>query len=69
MKENCHFLKLIKKQIEEINDYEDIPGILYKNSENQFIKTSESVFIENLDDIPLPDRDAFNWRKYPQWLL
>ena len=63
------FSKLIKKQIEEINDYEDIPGILYKNSENQFIKTSESVFIENLDDIPLPDRDAFNWRKYPQWSI
>jgi anaerobic magnesium-protoporphyrin IX monomethyl ester cyclase len=47
---------------------DSIPSLMFKD--NGRIYTNERApRIENLDSIPLPDRDAFNWKKYPQWVI
>lgn len=60
------FSLLIKKLISDEKKFSDIPGIIYKEGES-LQKTANGIFINNLDEIPLPNREAFNWKKYPQW--
>jgi radical SAM superfamily enzyme YgiQ (UPF0313 family) len=45
-----------------------IPSIMYLK-DGKIIKHPRAPRIENLDAIPLPDRDAFDWQKYPQWVI
>ena len=45
-----------------------IPSLMYQKNGNT-IATERAPRVEDLDSIPLPDRDAFAWRKYPQWVI
>lgn len=49
-------------------EFSKIKGISYLEN-GTIVKTGARELIQNLDEIPLPDRDAFNWMKYPQWSL
>ncbi|UTW67881.1 B12-binding domain-containing radical SAM protein [bacterium SCSIO 12643] len=45
-------------------DYSNIPGIAYQNSEGAFIRTEPREKIRKMDQLPLPDRDAIDLEKY-----
>ncbi len=60
------FAMLLKTIISHENKFSDIPGIIYKER-GSLKQTANGIFINNLDEIPLPDRESFNWKKYPQW--
>ena len=46
----------------------DIPSLMYLRN-GEVVRHERAPRTENLDAIPLPDRDAFKWRKYPQWVI
>lgn len=48
--------------------FKTIKGIVYKDS-GQIIRTPKRKLIEDINELPLPDRDAFPWEKYPQWSI
>lgn len=60
------FSMLLKHIILKEKKLSEIPGIIYKDGES-LKKTGDGIFINNLDEIPLPDRESFHWKKYPQW--
>jgi len=45
-----------------------IPSLMYRRN-GAIIANARAPRIEDLDSIPLPDRDAFDWQKYPQWVI
>jgi radical SAM superfamily enzyme YgiQ (UPF0313 family) len=45
-----------------------ISSLMYLEN-GEIITTDRSPRLIDLDAIPLPDRDAFNWKKYPQWVI
>jgi len=45
--------------------YTNVPGLIYRDEENGFIRTTARNEIEDLDSIPFPDFDGFN---YGQWV-
>lgn len=45
-----------------------INGIAYYKS-GKVVRTPERELIEDLNELPLPDRDSFAWDKYPQWSI
>ena len=47
---------------------DSIPSLMYKDN-GAIVTNPRAPRIEDLDSIPLPDRDAFNWKKYPQWVI
>ncbi len=47
---------------------ESIPSLMYRQN-GHIVTTERAPRIEDLDAIPLPDRDAFAWNKYPQWVI
>lgn len=61
------FLEIVDTYIENTSSFRknlrNIKGIAYRES-GQIFLTSPREFIENLDDIPLPDRDIFNRAYY-----
>ena len=44
--------------------FSDIPGIGYMDEDNKFIKTAPRQLIENLDELPFPDYEAFEYGTY-----
>jgi anaerobic magnesium-protoporphyrin IX monomethyl ester cyclase len=44
--------------------YSHIPGLIFKNSSSEFIKTTSRTEIEDIDSCPLPDYDGFDYSKY-----
>jgi radical SAM superfamily enzyme YgiQ (UPF0313 family) len=46
--------------------YYDIPGIIYKNKEADYIITVPREQIHQIDDIPMPDYDGFEYKKFVQ---
>lgn len=61
-------LELLRTIMIESNSYDNIKGISYLRN-GVIIKTGPRELIRDLNEIPLPDRDAFHWEKYPQWSL
>ena len=59
-------LKNIKES--DFSLLKEIRGIAFRHK-NRKSFTGHRDFIKNLDDIPLPNRNAFNWREYPQWSI
>lgn len=49
-------------------DLSSIPSLMYRKN-GHIITHDRAPRIDDLDAIPLPDRDAFNWRLYPQWVI
>lgn len=50
----------------DISKLEKIKGIAFRQgSQKKF--TGYREFIKDLDSLPLPDRDAFDWKLYQQW--
>ena len=47
---------------------DSIPSLMYKK-DGKIVTNKRAGRIEDLDSIPLPDRDAFKWKKYPQWVI
>ena len=47
---------------------EEIPSLMYRKN-GAIVTHPRAPRIEGLDSIPLPDRDAFDWQKYPQWVI
>lgn len=47
---------------------DSIPSLMYKKN-GKVITNERAPRIDNLGSIPLPDWDAFNWQKYPQWVI
>lgn len=45
-----------------------IPSLMYRRN-GRIATTERAPRIEDLDSIPLPDRDAFEWNRYPQWVI
>jgi len=45
----------------------EISGIFFTNKKGSVQFTGKRPLISNLDTLPLPARDLFLWRKYPQW--
>ena len=43
---------------------DDITGIAYLDADGKCVKTAPRVFVQNLDDLPMPDRDAINLKQY-----
>jgi len=46
-----------------------IKGLSFVHTNGNCYKTPPQPSIKNLDELPLPDRDAFHWKKYPQWSI
>jgi anaerobic magnesium-protoporphyrin IX monomethyl ester cyclase len=44
--------------------YVDVPGLIFKNGQNGFIKTTNRTEIPDIDSIPLPDYEGFNYTEY-----
>jgi len=55
----CEFLKAVGSR----NDFEEIKGVGYKRNGKVFINPKQE-FIENLDDLPHPDRKLLNIERY-----
>lgn len=47
---------------------EDIPSLFYRRN-GKILQTGRAPRIDDLSLVPLPDYDAFNWKKYPQWAM
>ena len=45
--------------------YSDVPGLIYRDANHALIKTTPRKEIADLDSIPFPDFDGFN---YGQWV-
>lgn len=45
-------------------DYSNIPGIAFQNTEGAFIRTEPREKIKKMDALPLPDREAIDLDKY-----
>ena len=56
-------LDLVEK-LEKKEKPEDIPGLIYRNSDGDVIKNSQGRLIENLDELPWPARHLFPIMKY-----
>jgi len=52
------FPELVEKLVKNESNLQ-IKGIWYKDSQGQIIKTGRPSLIENLDEVPFPDRDLF----------
>lgn len=61
------FYELIERFINN-RDPKEVKGIAFKIRDQEIV-TAARPLIESLDEIPPPDRDAFEWRKYPQWSI
>ncbi len=46
-------------------DFSNVPGLIFRDGDNGFIKTERRKEIADLDSIPFPDFDGFN---YGQWV-
>lgn len=57
------FYELVKKIINQENDFEKINGLAFRGKERTIV-TEKRKLIDNLDDIPLPSRDLFDLKKY-----
>ncbi|MEI7811972.1 MAG: cobalamin-dependent protein [Ignavibacteria bacterium] len=44
--------------------YANVPGLIYKNEQNRYIKTANRSEIEDIDAIPFPDYDGFSFSEY-----
>ncbi len=44
--------------------YADVPGLIFKNSQNNFIQTANRAEIPDIDSIPLPDYEGFSYTEY-----
>ena len=60
--------ELLTKLLNNETDYNNVKGIAYIEN-NKLIITPRREQIEDLNSLPLPDRDPFHWKKYPQWSL
>jgi anaerobic magnesium-protoporphyrin IX monomethyl ester cyclase len=49
----------VAQNVKNGGDYREIPGIAYKNSENQIISTKPRQILQNLDSLPFPARDLY----------
>lgn len=49
-------------------DIFNIKGIAFRDG-NDIVNTGQRVLIENLDNLPLPDRESFKASDYPQWSI
>lgn len=47
-----------------IEKLKSIPGLLYRNSEGQWVKTDFEVYFQDLDSLPYPDRSAIRNELY-----
>lgn len=47
---------------------EEIPSLMYQKN-GQIVTNERAPRIKDLDSLPLPDRDAFDWKRYPQWVI
>ncbi len=54
----------VVKTIEISGDFSKILGIIYRDVHGQIVKTADRPFIENLDDLPIPDPSEFPMDKY-----
>ncbi len=59
--------KLANFIINGVGIINDINGVVYKNRNGVVIYNPFKDFIEDLDSLPMPDREAFKWNKYKQW--
>jgi len=50
--------------LNEGKNLEGIPGLAFKNKQGQIINNGYRDFIENLDEIPLPDRNLTPYKEY-----
>jgi anaerobic magnesium-protoporphyrin IX monomethyl ester cyclase len=44
--------------------YADVPGLIFKNSQNNFVQTANRAEIPDIDSIPLPDYEGFSYTEY-----
>ncbi|MCJ7680635.1 MAG: cobalamin-dependent protein, partial [Candidatus Aminicenantes bacterium] len=56
------FVKFLKN-IENTNEYPNIPGLVYKGKEDQIIR-NDFIPLNNLDEIPFPKRDLLDVKSY-----
>ncbi len=54
----------IIKTIEANGDFSKLLGVIYRDAHGKIIKTADRPFIENLDDLPIPDPGDFPMDKY-----
>ncbi len=47
---------------------DSLPSLMYRKN-GKIVATERGGRIDDLDSLPLPDRDVFQWRKYPQWVI
>lgn len=50
--------------LEEDGDYSNVKGIVYKSGRNEFFLNEERCDIKNLDDLPFPDYEGFDFYKH-----
>jgi radical SAM superfamily enzyme YgiQ (UPF0313 family) len=43
---------------------DEITGIVYLDADGKCVKTAPRVFVQNLDELPMPDREAINLEQY-----
>lgn len=62
------FLELVKQLDSKKKDFKKIEGLYFKKNQ-KIIHGKPLTFIENLDELPLPDRDNFpNFKKYNKFI-
>lgn len=61
------FLLFLKQLEKKKSDFSKVPGLIYKIGEEIFYGPSP-VFIKNIDEIPFPDYEEFNLKKYPCYI-
>jgi radical SAM superfamily enzyme YgiQ (UPF0313 family) len=52
--------------LDEGQSYSDVPGLIFKNGNNGLVVTASRNEIKDIDSIPLPDFDGFD---YGKWVL
>lgn len=54
----------IVDNIDNLDSLKHVKGIVYQNDQGEVIATGPAELIENLDELPFPDRELTDYRKY-----
>lgn len=56
----------LARALDSGQSYTDVPGLIYKDGQNSFINTPQRKEIADIDNIPLPDFDGFDYARWVQ---
>ncbi len=54
----------LAKALDNGKDYSKIPGLIFKDKENNYVKTSLRKDIDNINLLPMPDYEGFKYSEY-----